>query len=130
MIMLTLANVRDWLKPQIIDVESTTIGKLDTSKNKAVCIYNRESTDNRIAIGGIENTPIANKKISILVHWGTNCNTAELKAQEIYNLFQGTQTINGNKCFFNIEFDEPVSLGTDDKGIYEFTIELTIIYER
>lgn len=128
--MLTLANVRDWLKPQIADSESFTIGKLDTSKKQAVCIYNRQSASNKIAVGGLENTSTANKKISILVHWGTNCNTAELKAQEIYNLFLGTQTINGKKCFFNVEFDEPVSLGTDDKGIYEFTIELTIIYER
>lgn len=128
--MLTLANVRDWLKPQIADSESFTIGKLDMTKKQAVCIYNRQSTSNKIAVGGLENTSTANKKISVLVHWGTNCNTAELKAQEIYNLFQGTQTINGKKCFFDVEFDEPVSLGTDDKGIYEFTIELTIIYER
>lgn len=128
--MLTLANMRDWLKPQVVGAESVTIGKLDMSKQQTVCIYNRPSKGNRIAIGGVDNTTVANKKVSILVHWGTNCNIAELKAQEIYKLFQGTRTVNGKKCFFNLEFDEPVSLGTDDKGIYEFTIELNIIYER
>lgn len=129
--MLTMSNVKDWIKTNVSGAESYTIGKVDTSKQRAVCIYNRQSSDNKIAIGGLQNTSTANKKICVLVRWGTNCNTAEQKAQEIYQLFQGTQTtIGGKGCFFNMEFDEPVSLGTDDKGIYEFTIELTIIYER
>lgn len=128
---MTLADVRDWLKPQITDADSFTIGKLDVAKSKSICIYNRSAPPNPIAIGGLQNTSIATKKICILVHWGTNCNTAEVKAQEIYNLFQGMQaTIGGKRCFFNMEFNEPIGVGTDDKGIYEYTIDLTITYER
>lgn len=128
---MTLANVRDWLKPKISGVENCTIGKLDTSKKQAVCVYNRQSAGNKIAVGGLSNTSTANKKISILVHWGTNCDLAEQKAQEIYNLFYGQISVIGNSdCFFSMDQDEPVGVGTDDKGIYEYVIDLTITYKR
>lgn len=128
---MTLANVRDWLKPQISGHESCTIGKLDTSKSKAVCVYNRPLSDTPISVGGVANSSYSTKKICVLVHWGTNCDKAEQKAQEIYNLFRGISSeINGKKCFFTMEQVEPVGVGTDDKGIYEFTIDLTITYER
>ena len=40
-------------------------------------------------------------------------------------------TINDNKVFFTkMLVDEPVDVGTDDKGIFESVIELDIYYER
>lgn len=128
---MTLKKVRDWLKLQVTDLVSAYIGKIDATKEKAICIYGRASAGTKIAVGGLVNTSSATKGISILVQWSKNCDTAEQKAQEIYNVFHGTQTvIDGTECFFQMKNDEPIFIGTNEKDIYEYVIDLDIIYKR
>lgn len=127
-----LKEIKDWLKEQLNDISiNYYIGKIDTSKEKAICLYSREGSNNKIAIGGLENTSIGNKAICILVHYGKNYYTSERKAKSIYDIFNGQQAIiNNHRCFFKMKTDEPISLGTNDNGIYEFTIDLNITYNR
>ncbi|MDF2906839.1 MAG: hypothetical protein K0R34_2160 [Herbinix sp.] len=128
---MTLKQIRDWLKPQITDIATAYIGKTDPTQEKVICIYGRSSTGNKIAIGGLSNTSTATKGISILVQWSKNCDTTEQKAQSIYDIFNGTPAvISGKECFFNMRYDEPVPLGSNDNDIYEYVIDLTIIYKR
>ncbi len=128
---MTLKEIRDWLKPQIEDLSTAYIGKIDVTKEKVICIYGRPSSGSKIAIGGIQNTSSAMKSISILVQWSKNCDTAEQEAQSIYNIFQGNQaSINGVDCFFNMKNDEPVPVGTNENDIYEYVIDLDIIYKK
>lgn len=130
--MMTLAEVRDWLKTQI-DCPSWYIGKIDGSKEQCIGIYNTTGAAPRIAIGGLENTSTAIKPISILVHWGKNANTAEQKAQEVYAALHGVTgaVIGGRRVvMFQMPQPEPIGVGTDDRGIYEYVIETYIIYER
>lgn len=128
--MMTLAQVRDWLKTQI-DCPAWYIGKIDGSKEQCIGIYNTIGPAPRIAIGGLENTGTAIKAVSILVHWGKNANLAEQKAQEVYEAMFGKSAIIGGRRV--VMFDmakEPINLGTDDLGVYEYVIETNIIYER
>lgn len=128
---MTLKEIRDWIKPQIADISMAYIGKIEATKEKAICIYGRESAGTTIAIGGLNNTSSAVKGISILVQWSKNCDTAEQKAQSIYNIFLGAHaTIGGTECFFNMKNDEPVLVGANDNDIYEYIIDLNIIYKR
>jgi hypothetical protein len=128
---MTLKNIRDWLKPQITDITMAYIGKTDPLKEKSICIYGRPSAGNRIAIGGITNTTTANKTISILVQWSKNCDTAEQASQTIYSLFESKRTvINGTDCFFQMMNDEPVLVGANDNDIYEYVIDINIVYKR
>lgn len=128
---MTLKQIRDWLKPQILNISTAYIGKTDPTKENTICIYGRESSNNKIAIGGISNTSSASKTISILVQWSKNCDTSEQAAQQIYSIFEGTQTtISGIECFFQMKNDEPVLIGTNDSDIYEYIIDLNIIYKR
>lgn len=124
---MTLKDVRTWLSSHISGQDSLTIGKLDSTKSKSICIYNRGSPAHK-AVGA--ESSYGTKKICILIHWTTNCDTAEQKAQEIYNLFSTQSIIGGCGCFFNMETSEPVCIGTDDKGVYEFTIDLTITFRK
>ncbi|HOA36552.1 MAG TPA: minor capsid protein [Bacillota bacterium] len=129
---MTLAQVRDWLKTQI-DCPAWYIGKIDGSKEQCIGIYNTIGPAPRIAIGGLENTGTAIKAVSILVHWGKNANLAEQKAQEVYNaLFGKTGAVIGGRrvVMFQMPQSGPVSMGTEDYGIYEYVIETYIIYER
>ena len=82
---MTLKEIRDWIKPQITDISNAYIGKIDTAKEKVICIYGRSSSGAKIAIGGLQNTSSAVKGISILVQWSKNCDTSEHKAQNIYS---------------------------------------------
>lgn len=128
---MTLKQIRDWLKPLITDISYAYIGKIDATKENVICIYGRESSGSKIAVGGLSNTSSANKRISILVQWSKNCDTAEQKAQSIYNIFHGTQAnISDTECFFSMKNDEPVLVGTNENDIYEYVIDLDIIYKR
>ena len=125
-----LKDIKEWLKPQIKEA-TFYIGKIDNSKEKVIGLYDRASNNNKIAVGGLKNTSTANKRICLLVHWNQNCDTSEKIAKNIYNLFYGKRaTIAGCECFFNMVNDEPISVGTDDNNIYEFTIDIEIVYER
>lgn len=128
--MMTLADVRDWLKTQI-DSPAWYIGKIDGSKEQCIGLYSIPGPAPRIAVGGLANTSTAVKAISILVHWGKNANTAELKAQEVYVALLGKKaTIGGHRVIMFQMRQEPVSVDTDDLGVYEYVIEVNVIYER
>ena len=128
---MTLKQIRDWLKPKITDIAVAYIGKTDPTQEKVICIYGRSSTGDTIAVGGLSNTSTATKGISILVQWSKNCDTTEIKAQSIYDIFKGAHAvISGTECFFNMRYDEPVPVGANDKDIYEYVIDLTITYKR
>lgn len=129
--MMRLAEVREWLKTQI-DCPAWYIGKIDGKKAQCIGLYNVTGGLPVIAVGGLENTSYAAKTVSILVHWGKNADTAEQKAQEVYAaMFGQSAEIGGRRVInFAMRTPEPVSVGTDDEGIYEYVIEVTIQYER
>lgn len=129
--MMTLAEVRDWLKTQV-GCPSWYIGKPDTKKLECIGLYGIPGGIPVIALGGLEQTSYAAKTVSILVHWGKNADKAEQKAQEVYAaLFGQTAVIGGHRVIsFNMRTPDPVDVGTDGEGIYEYVIELTIYYER
>lgn len=131
---MTLKAIREWLKPQIEDIEGAYIGKMDASKEKIIGVYGKTSNSSKIAIGGLDHTSTWMKQISIVVHWSKNCDATEIKAKEIYDLLQGyayqpTQ-IGGVDAFFKLLSDEPIFVGADDYGVFEYVIETQIIYKR
>lgn len=129
--MMTLAEVRDWLKTQIV-CPQWYIGKIDGKKEQSIGVYSVPSRAPVIAIGGLENTSYASKTVSVLVRWGKNSDTAERKAQEVYTaMFGKPAVIGGHRVIsFQMRTTEPIGVGTDDEGIYEYVIEVTINYER
>lgn len=129
---MTLAEVREWLKTQISDCSHWYIGKIDGSKEQCIGLYDTQGPVPNIAIGGLKNTSYSVKSISILVHWGKNADIAEQKAQGVYNKLFGQTAVIGSKRViqFDMKSSEPISLGADDNGIYEYTIYANIIYER
>lgn len=128
---MLLSEIKDWLKTKI-DCPNWYVGKIDGSVDQCIGIYSIAGGKPNIAVGGLENTTYTTKSISILVHWGKNTTPAEQKAQEVYNvLFGQSGTIGGKRVIqFDMRTTEPVGVGTDDNGIYEFVIEVNIIYER
>ncbi|WP_142414392.1 phage tail terminator protein [Hathewaya massiliensis] len=128
---MLLSEVREFLKTKI-DCPQWYSGKIDGGKEQCIGIYNIQGPAPNIALGGLVNTSYSTKAISILVHWTKNCNTAEQKAQEVYNALFGQEgTIGGHRIIkFDMRTPEPVGVGTDTNGIYEYVIETVIYYER
>ncbi|MBU3208690.1 minor capsid protein [Clostridium algidicarnis] len=128
---MLLADVREYLKTKI-ECPQWYIGKIDGAKEQCIGIYNVQGPTPNIALGGLVNTSYSTKAISILVHWGKNADVAERKAQEIYSVFFGqVATIGGKRIVkFDMRTSEPIGVGTDSNGIYEYVIETVIYYER
>ena len=129
--MMTLKDVKDWLKEQV-SADVWKIGTYDASNEKTICVRNLTSNRGKLAIGGLQNTSTAVKAVSIIVHWSKNPDETERVAQEVLALFYGKQPVIGDyqivKC--DMRSDEPISVGTDDNGIYEYVIETWLTYER
>ncbi|WWU65217.1 minor capsid protein [Clostridium baratii] len=128
---MLLSDIREYLKTKI-ECPQWYIGKIDGTKDKCIGIYSIRAPKSKIALGGLANTSYSTKAISILVHWGKSANEAEIKAQEVYTaLFGQNATIGGKRVIdFDMKTSEPISVGTDKNGIYEFVIEVNIIHER
>ncbi len=128
---MTLKEIRDWLKPKISGIDNAYMSRTDPAKEKSICIYGRAGSADIIAIGGLANTSTATKGISILVQWSKNPDAAEIKSKSIYDIFKGAHAvINGTECFFIMLNNEPVPMGANDNDIYEYVIDLNIVYKR
>ncbi len=129
--MMTLKEVKDFLKTQI-EADNWKIGTYDNSKDKTICVRNLTSNRNTLALGGLKNTTTRTKGISIVVHWNKNPDETERISQQIHEAFYGQHPlINGKQVVLcEMRSDEPISLGTDSSGVYEYVIELWITYKE
>ncbi|SHK39633.1 hypothetical protein SAMN02745163_03751 [Clostridium cavendishii DSM 21758] len=128
---MLLSEVREWLKTKI-ECPQWYAGKIDGSKEQCIGLYNIMGPNPNLALGGISNISYSTKAISILVHWGKNNNIAEQKAQDVYNVLFGQSAIIGGKRVINFDMrtSEPIGVGTDSNGVFEYVIETVIYYER
>lgn len=129
--MMTLKEVKDFLKAQV-SADNWKIGIYDNSKDKTICVRNLASNRNKMAIGGIKNTSYKIKGISIVVHWNKNPDETERISQDVHSVFFGNKPLIANKQVVLCEMrsDEPIFLGTDSNGIYEYVIELFLTYKE
>lgn len=131
--MITASDVKEYLKSQINGVNNWYSGSLRDSKEKGICVYSKPAmSKNKVAVGGIDNTSTFVQGYAILIHWNKNAKTSEEKAMEIYTQLWGSNpVINGHRIIkIDLRDANPVSVGVDDNGIYEFVINFDILYER
>jgi hypothetical protein len=133
--MLTLGQVKDWLKSQDTDLNGCiAVGSIDGNKEKYVGVYSMKPSGStqRICIGGADQTRYQSRGVSILIHWTNNPAAAEAKAIETYNRFYGLSDVTmGTTHVISVDpGPEPIPVGKDSKGICEYVIQLKILYER
>lgn len=132
--MFGLAEVRDYIASLGI-TESTSVymGKLDSKPDKAIGVYQRQNSYKpRICIGS--ESSFERKPISILVHWNKSARETEKQAFLLYKkLTEEAMPVEmGDTPVFFIDMlnEEPIDVGTDEKGIYERVIEFDIYYRK
>lgn len=128
---MTLSDVKDYLKDKI-KCPNWYVGKRDDSKEQSITVYPTQGPTAVIPIGGINNSSYTTKGVSILIHWGKSCTPAEVKAQEVYDILFGQSPVIGGRevIKFDMRTSEPVGIGTDSKGIYDYVINMVIYYKK
>ena len=130
--MVTLANIRDWLKSFSL-FDNYYIGRLDTKKKNSLGVYNLQDTGRREGIGGLKK--YEKKGVSLLIHGDTNKAKTEQKAFELYNALEtivDDKKRIGNKkvCFVQLLNNEPIDVDQDADSVYEYVIEMNIYFEK
>lgn len=128
---MTLKKIKDYFKETFGWTDKISTGKIDNNVDKAICFYNSNRGSYQGVIGGIANKTTNIKPITILLRYTKNQNTAEIKAQEIYDFFlERSFFIEDKRVFVIMRSPEPISLGTDDNNVYEYSLELDLYIER
>lgn len=127
---LKTIKVKDYLKTIIKDCEKWYIGKMDENQEKAIAIYaNRRNLAKISNFKDLQSYGIL--PITLLLRWTKNYNTAETKANDIYELLDCSSFfIDNYRCNINCLYDGPIDLGSDENGVYKFSIELNLLYRK
>ena len=128
--MLTLDDIRGYIGGLGIVADSNVyIGKLNSKKDHSIGVYHRQGSGPPVmALGGHDYSSYDVRRISLLVHWDRDVQASERAAYElnVSSLSIGDTPIN---CII-LQVPEPVDVGTDDKGVYEYVIWLDFVYQR
>lgn len=123
---MTLKEYKDYFKASFKWDEAISIGKIDNSKEKAICFYNSKRM--LTPIKAIDKNTYKIKPITILLRYTKNQNTAEEMAQTIYDFFDEKYFIIDDKSILSRHvYSAPNNLGTDDNNVYEYSIELEML---
>lgn len=127
---LKTVKVKDYLKTVIKDCDNWSIGKIDNNQEKAIAIYsNKRQLDSLSKYKNLQSYGIL--PIILLLRWTKNYNTAETKANDIYELLDCSSFfIDDYRCNINCLYDGPIDLGSDENGVYKFSIELNLLYRK
>lgn len=111
--MITLANVKDWLKTIYPSAEHYYCGKLDNKKEKSIGVYQRRPSGvYRIPMGGMENKSYEEKEVSILLHWTKYSDETEKEAFLLFETIRDVHTSSGGPYLT----DEGDLILTDEDG--------------
>jgi len=126
-----LAEFRDYLKTLNSKADHYSIGKIENSKEKSIGVY-ADSHQRRIeAVGKKSSYDTAG--IRILIHWNKNLKETEAFARSLYEEIRYiTDTDMGtvHVHYLDLLYEEPVFIGTDDNGVYEYVISGVFYYQR
>lgn len=128
---MTLRWIKDFFKSTFGWSDGISVGKIDKNLEKAVCFYNSRQPPAKIStVGGKKNKSYDFKSITILLRWTTNATEAEEKAEEIFEFFDEKTFIHDKKRVFVISrYEHPIDLGTDERGVYEYSFEFDLYSE-
>lgn len=123
---MTIKQYKDYFKTSFNWNEAISIGKIDNNKEKAICFYNSKRA--LAPIKAINANTYKIKPITILLRYTKNQDTAERMAASIYEFFDDRELEIDNKLITAQHlYSEPVTLGTDDDGVYEYSLEINFL---
>ena len=130
---MTAEKLKNWLLEQDASLKGCiAVGCIDGNQECFVGVYDRETPQNPICIGGLSQTLHLEKRFKVLVHWTHNAVKAEEKANALYNLMWGKSHVVMDGVIVDVV--DPggcaIPVGKDDNGIYEYVIQIRLVYSR
>ena len=127
--MLYLNQIRDWIKT-FDAADNYYIGKMN-DKERSIGVFPLSPGPPTRAIGQESSYEV--RHISLKLHWNKNQNESEQAAYELYRKLRAVRSFdigNIHIYFILLSHAGPVSIDTDENGVYEWIIEFEIYYER
>lgn len=133
--MLTLNDIRGYIAGLgIADDKNVYIGKLNNKKDHSIGVYHRQGSGPPVmALGGYDHSSYDIRRISLLIHWDKDVRTSEQAAYGLYEKLKNVSSLSIGDAPINcilLQVPEPVDVGTDDNGVYEYVIWLDFVYQR
>ena len=125
-----IAEFRDYLKTLNI-ATNYYIGKIENSKEETVGIYADASTRRVEAVG--KESSYGTFGVRILIHWNKNAKETEVKARTIFDNIRYIKDLDLTTeyiYYIDWDYDEPIFIGTDANGVYEYVITGTIYHKK
>lgn len=123
---MRIKQYREYFKSSFNWNEFISSGKIDNNKEKAICFYNSKRTLEPIK--AIDKNTYKIKPITILLRYTKNQDTAEQMAMSIYEFFDDKNFMIEDKHITSKHlYSEPVNLGTDENGVYEYSLEINML---
>lgn len=133
--MLTLGDIQRYIAGlDVAEKNRVFIGKLDGKKEHSIGVYHRQGGGPPVmALGGYEYSSYDIRRVSLLVHWDRDVAASERAAYELYEKLKNVSSLSiGDTpvhCII-LQVPEPVDVGTDDNGVYEYVIWLDFVYGK
>lgn len=129
--MIFLSQIRDWIRT-LFEVDNYYIGKMN-SKDKSLGVFQLTPRSPTRAIGQPSSYEV--RRISLKLHWNKNQDESERAAFDLYEKIRAVSSCrfdieNTHVYFINLLHAEPISIDTDENGVYEWVVEFEIYYER
>ena len=125
-----LSKFRDYLKT--LDVASNYyLGKIVNETEKTLGVYSQPGFRRVEAIGRESSYDIAG--FNLLLHWNKNARESEDAARDLFEKIRYTTDTDMDGLFveyIDLLEAEPSFIGTDNNGVYEFSIAGRIYYRR
>lgn len=125
-----LAKFRDYLESQEV-AENFYLGKIVNETEKTLGVYSHGSAPRVESIGKNSSYDIAG--FLLLLHWNKNARESEDAARTLYDTIRyiTDQDMDGLHVeYVDLLEAEPSFAGTDNNGVYEFSIAGRIYYRR
>ncbi len=129
---MTLKALKEFFKTAYSWTDNISIGKIDGDAERAICFYHSRVGSAKVqTVGGKVNRSYGMLSVTVLLRWTRNADAAENKAQSIYDFFDEKNfEIDGKRAFVISRYDGPIDLGTDGNGVYEYSFEFDVYYDK
>lgn len=127
---ISTSKIRDYFKIIIPECSKWSIGQIDKNLEQTIALYaNRRQLEDNSKYKKLKTYGIL--PITLLLRWTKNYNMAETMANKIYELLDCSSFfIDEYKCSTECLYNGPIDLGADENNIYEFSIELNLLYRK
>ena len=142
-----IAEFRDYLKTLNV-AQYYYIGKIENSKEQVLGIYADDPTPRVEAVGN--DSSYGTFGVRLLLHWNKNARETEIQAQSLFNTIRyitntdmsHTEVVDTGDSsedvitttvhiqYIDWAYDQPIFIGTDANGVYEYVIEGVIYYKK